>query len=64
MSSEPVTSDYAPVSNAMSDDIVSALVNLGYQKAAAEKAVANVFKENADASFETALKSALRTLAR
>lgn len=64
LSSEPVTSDYTPVANAMSDDIVSALVNLGYQKAAAEKAVANVFKENADASFEAALKSALRTLAR
>ncbi|NOT60985.1 MAG: Holliday junction branch migration protein RuvA [Acidobacteria bacterium] len=62
--SEPVTSDYTPVANAVSDDIVSALVNLGYQKAAAEKAVANVFKENADASFETALRAALRTLAR
>ncbi len=61
---EPVTSDYTPIANAISDDIVSALVNLGYQKVAAEKAVANVFKENADASFETALRAALRTLAR
>ncbi|MBI1764244.1 MAG: Holliday junction branch migration protein RuvA [Acidobacteria bacterium] len=61
---EPVQSDYMAVANALSDDIVSALVNLGYQKAAAEKAVGNVFKENADASFETALKLALRALAR
>jgi holliday junction DNA helicase RuvA len=61
---EPVQSDYAPVANALSDDIVSALVNLGYQKAAAEKAVGNVFKENADVSFEVALKLALRALAR
>lgn len=61
---EPVQSDYLPVANALSDDIVSALVNLGYQKAAAEKAVGNVFKENADASFEVALKLALRALAR
>ncbi len=62
--SELVTSDYTPVANAVSDDIGSALVNLGYQKAAAEKAVANVFKENADASFEVALRAALRALAR
>lgn len=61
---EPVQSDYARVANALSDDIVSALVNLGYQKAAAEKAAGNVFKETADASFEVALKLALRALAR
>ncbi len=61
---EPVQSDYAPVAHALSDDIISALVNLGYQKAAAEKAVGNVFKENADVQFETALKLALRVLAR
>ncbi len=61
---ETVQSDYTPVANALSDDVISALVNLGYQKAAAEKAVGNVFKENADASFETALKLALRALAR
>ena len=34
------------------------------QKAAAEKAVGNVFKENADASFEAALRLALRVLAK
>ena len=61
---EPMQSDYAPVANALSDDVVSALVNLGYQKAAAEKAVGNVFRENSDAGFETALKLALRALAR
>ena len=62
--SELVMSDYTPIANAVSDDIISALVNLGYQKAVAEKAVANVFNENADANFEMALRAALRTLAR
>jgi len=51
-----------PVS-AISDDVVSALVNLGYQKTVAEKAVAKVFKVNPDVTFETALKLALGSLA-
>lgn len=51
-----------PVS-AISDDVISALVNLGYQKTVAEKAVAKVFKVNPDVTFETALKLALGSLA-
>jgi Holliday junction DNA helicase RuvA len=51
------------VGAAMRDDVISALVNLGYQKAAAEKAVLGVLKETPDASFETALKQSLRKLA-
>ena len=51
-----------PIS-AISDDVVSALVNLGYQKTVAEKAVAKVFKVNPDVTFETALKLALGSLA-
>jgi Holliday junction DNA helicase RuvA len=50
--------------DAIRDDIVSALVNLGYQKAAAEKAVAAVLKEMPDAKFEQILKNSLRRLAR
>ncbi|MCI0336270.1 MAG: Holliday junction branch migration protein RuvA [Acidobacteria bacterium] len=49
---------------AMRDDVISALVNLEYPRAAAERAVINVLKENPDANFETTLKLALRKLAR
>lgn len=50
--------------DAMREDVISALVNLGYQKALAEKAVAVVLKEMPDANFTTTLKQALRTLAK
>jgi Holliday junction DNA helicase RuvA len=43
------------------DDLISALLNLGYQRAAAEKAVETVMKDGGDA-FEPALKKTLRTL--
>jgi holliday junction DNA helicase RuvA len=46
------------------DDLISALVNLGYQKAAAEKAVSVVLNENPGANFEAALKQSLRKLAK
>jgi Holliday junction DNA helicase RuvA len=46
------------------DDVISALVNLGYSKAVAEKAVSGVLKETPDARFEMILKSTLRKLAR
>ena len=42
------------------DDLLSALANLGYQRAAAEKAVDAVMKKSADASFEQALRDVLR----
>ncbi len=61
---ETVTSDYVPVANAISEDAISALVNLGYQKAVAEKAVSNVLKEQPEASFEVLLKLSLGRLAR
>jgi Holliday junction DNA helicase RuvA len=48
---------------AMREDVVSALVNLGYQKAQAEKAANAVLKQTPDIRFEVALKSALRNLA-
>ena len=52
------------VGDAMRDDLISALINLGYQKAAVEKAVASVIREKPEASFEVALKLALARLAR
>jgi Holliday junction resolvasome RuvABC DNA-binding subunit len=48
----------------MREDVVSALVNLGYQQSLAEKAVGAVLKETADANFTATLKQALRTLAK
>ncbi|MBK9316526.1 MAG: Holliday junction branch migration protein RuvA [Acidobacteria bacterium] len=48
----------------MRDDVVSALVNLGYVKAVAEKAVGSAVRENADADFTTVLKLSLRMLSK
>lgn len=44
------------------DDLLSALVNLGYQAAAAEKAIDRVVKAGPDAGFEQALRDALRSM--
>ena len=46
------------------DDLLSALLNLGYQRAAAEKAADKVLKAAPDADFERALKETLRALMR
>ena len=47
------------------DDVISALVNLGYQRPAVEKAVERVVKStDAPAGFEEALRQALRQLSR
>ena len=45
-------------------DLLSALQNLGYHRPQADKAVESTLKSNPDASFEDALKSALRVLMR
>ena len=44
------------------DDLLSALVNLGYHRAVAEKAVDKALQAEPDARFETALKDVLRAL--
>jgi Holliday junction DNA helicase RuvA len=52
---------------AMRDDVLSALVNLGYHRPLAEKAVDAAIKllgSSSDAGFERMLKTALRELAR
>jgi Holliday junction DNA helicase RuvA len=43
-------------------DLLSALLNLGYQRAAAERAIEKVLKSAAAATFEDALKQVLRAL--
>jgi Holliday junction DNA helicase RuvA len=58
------TPDAGGKGSALRDDLISALVNLGYQKAAAERAVGAAVKEEPGAAFEGALKRALRSLSR
>jgi Holliday junction DNA helicase RuvA len=43
-------------------DLLSALINLGYQRPPAEKAIERVLKGFPDATFEEALRQVLRTL--
>ena len=45
------------------DDVVSALVNLGYRKNQAESVVEQVWRQRPDASLEEVLKESLRALA-
>jgi Holliday junction DNA helicase RuvA len=44
------------------DDLLSALVNLGYQAAAAQKAIDRTLEATPDAGFEQALRDALRSM--
>jgi Holliday junction DNA helicase RuvA len=46
------------------DDVLSALVNLGYHRPLAEKAVASAIKTLPDGGFERTLKQALRELSK
>jgi Holliday junction DNA helicase RuvA len=50
--------------SALRDDVISALVNLGYHRPLSEKAVDAATKATPDGSFERTLKQALRELAR
>jgi len=50
--------------SALRDDVLSALVNLGYHRPLAEKAVDAAVKAAPDGGFERTLKQALRELAR
>jgi len=52
------------VADGFKEDIVSALVNLGWQKAVAERAVTAALKEEKDHSFEYILKQSLKRLYR
>jgi Holliday junction DNA helicase RuvA len=56
--------DVAPFSSELRDDLLSALINLGYHRPLAEKAVASALKAVPDGGFEPTLKQALRDLAK
>ncbi|HEY0346863.1 MAG TPA: Holliday junction branch migration protein RuvA [Pyrinomonadaceae bacterium] len=50
--------------DSMRDDAMSALANLGYQRAAAEKAIKNAIDEGGELSVEVVLRRSLRSLAK
>lgn len=56
----------APVAteDSMRSDVLSALLNLGYQRSSAEKAVTAALDEGGDISVESILRSSLRKLAK
>jgi Holliday junction DNA helicase RuvA len=58
-----VSSDELP-SDIVYDDALSALVNLGYQKAAAERALKKVVQEGTEMSVQRLLRRSLQVLAK
>jgi holliday junction DNA helicase RuvA len=57
----PVT---IPAMNATEEDVLSALVNLGYQRPAAEKALATATRNGKGMSFDTLFREALGVLSK
>jgi Holliday junction DNA helicase RuvA len=58
-----------PVMSAMEEDVLSALMNLGYQRAAAEKGLASVVQNGAgksekSGSFDAMFREALASLSK
>jgi Holliday junction DNA helicase RuvA len=60
----PASTPAVPTMNATEEDVLSALVNLGYQRPAAEKAVSVAIKNRAGASFDTLFRESLATLSK
>ena len=54
----------APAVSATEEDVLSALVNLGYQRAAAEKALAAATKSGKAGSFDTMFRDAMAALSK
>jgi holliday junction DNA helicase RuvA len=59
----PAAGDGAGDHLGVRDDVLSALVNLGYHRPLAERAVATAVKQSPGANFEATLKQALREIA-
>lgn len=53
-----------PTEDSMRSDVLSALLNLGYQRSAAEKAVTSALDEGGELSVELILRRSLRKLAK
>jgi len=60
----PATPSGAMAEDAVHSDALSALVNLGYQRAAAEKAITAALNEGGEITVETILRRSLRRLAK
>ncbi len=54
----------APAPNALRDDLVSALANLGYHRSAVDKVLDKQLAVDEPPRFEAALRAALKELAR
>jgi Holliday junction DNA helicase RuvA len=54
----------APTMSAMEEDVVSALVNLGYQRLTAEKALASIGGKEKSGSFDSLFRAALGSLSK
>jgi len=54
----------APSEDALREDAISALINLGYQRAAAEKVLTQAMQEGGDLSVELLLRRSLRSLSK
>jgi holliday junction DNA helicase RuvA len=61
LKTEPAPAASTPADQ-LRDDLLSALINLGYQRAVADKAVEKVLQAQPDVRFEAALKDVLRAL--
>jgi Holliday junction DNA helicase RuvA len=53
-----------PTEDTLREDSLSALINLGYQRAAAEKAITQAMQEGGDLTVELILRRSLRTLSK
>jgi Holliday junction DNA helicase RuvA len=54
----------APTTTAMEEDVLSALVNLGYQRPAAERALTQAAKNGKEESFEALFRNTLAALSK
>ena len=64
MEAEASEAEKAPTRTGVEADAISALLNLGYDRRMAEKAVETAQSDGGSATFETLLKAALQQLAR
>lgn len=60
----PAAAPAAPTLSATEEDVLSALMNLGYQRAAAEKALAAVAKDGTAKTFDQMFRSVLSRLSK
>ena len=63
-SGDSTTAPAVPIINAIEEDVLSALLNLGYQRPVAEKALAVAKKGGKNGSFDTLFRDALGALSK